>query len=476
MTERRFDRTARRLLAFALGVATVVANAQKLDPAPTLPPPDQATPSSPPPAVPPPEATVPAAPPMSAAAESIYAAARPGLLQIRTLVEAAGRQSSIGSGFLVTSDGLAVTNYHVVSQYVLEPKTYRLEFARPDGGQGKLKLLQIDVANDLAIVQLEGAKLPHLDFDAAALADAAPRGERLYAMGNPLDLGFTIVEGTYNGFVEKSYNPRVHFTGAINPGMSGGPAVTQAGKVAGINVAKRLDGELVSFLVPASKAAALLARAKTEAPLDPSHSRDEIDRQLLVWQGDFYHALGEQGFRGAALGPYEAPESAAPWFNCWARTNADQTPKPRAQLDSTSCISQSSLFIAEDIETGRADVMHAYVRSVDLNPFQFAAYVSQYYGAGSMIRTWSRKRLTQPECHEDFLERGDGATYPVLRAVWCARAYRDFAGIYDVAVTTITQDREKEALISRLSMQGVSYENALTLAQSFVGEVAWAKH
>ena len=229
MTERRFDRTARRVLAFALGIATFAAHAQKPAPVPTVPPPappEEATPTSPPPAVPPPEATVPAAPPMSAAAESIYAAARPGLLQIRTLVEAAGRQSSIGSGFLVTSDGLAVTNYHVVSQYVLEPKTYRLEFARPDGGQGKLKLLQIDVANDLAIVQLEGAKLPHLDFDAAALADAAPRGERLYAMGNPLDLGFTIVEGTYNGLVEKSYNERIHFTGALNPSMSGGPTVT----------------------------------------------------------------------------------------------------------------------------------------------------------------------------------------------------------------------------------------------------------
>jgi serine protease Do len=295
-------------------------------------------------------------------------------------------------------------------------------------------------------------------------------------MGNPLDLGFTIVEGTYNGFVEKSYNARVHFTGAINPGMSGGPAVTAAGKVAGINVAKRLDGELVSFLVPAGKAAALLARAKTEPPLDLAHVRDEIDRQLLVWQADFYHALGEQGFRGAALGPYQAPESTAPWFNCWARTNADQTPKPRAQLDSTSCSSQSSLFIAEDIETGRTELSHAYVRSVDLNPFQFAAFVSQYYGGAGMIRSWSRKRLTQPECHEDFIERGEGATAgPVLRTVWCARAYRDFAGIYDVAITTVTQDRDKEALVSRLAMQGVSYENAITLAQRFVGELAWAK-
>jgi len=426
--------------------------------------------------LPPEPPLMPPTPNVSAAAESIYAIARPGLLQIRTLVESAGRQSSIGSGFLVSSDGLAVTNYHVVSQYALEPKTYRLEFARPDGTQGALKLIAIDVANDVAIVKLDGTDLPHLEFDPAALEDKSPRGERLYAMGNPLDLGFTIVEGTYNGFVEKSYNARVHFTGAINPGMSGGPAVTAAGKVAGINVAKRLDGELVSFLVPASKVSALFERAKTEAPLDLAHVRDEIDRQLVTWQGAFYHALGEQGFKPAALGPYQAPESAAPWFNCWARTNADQTPKPRAQLDSTSCSSQSSLYIAEDIETGRAELSHAYVRSVDLNPFQFAAFVSQYYGGAGMIRSWSRKRLTQPECHEDFVTRGEGEKAgPVMRTVWCARAYRDFAGIYDVAITTVTQDRDKEALVSRLAMQGVSYENAMTLAQRFVGELAWAK-
>jgi len=473
-----FARSAGRGIALVFGAlvssATVCAQSadvQSASPAPAAQPIQAPVPPEPP--------LMPPTPNVSAAAESIYAVARPGLLQIRTLVEAAGRQSSIGSGFLVSSDGLAVTNYHVVSQYALEPKTYRLEFARPDGSQGALKLVAIDVANDVAIVKLDGADLPHLEFDKAALEDKSPRGERLYAMGNPLDLGFTIVEGTYNGFVEKSYNARVHFTGAINPGMSGGPAVTAAGKVAGINVAKRLDGELVSFLVPASKASALFERAKTEPPLDLAHVRDEIDRQLVTWQSAFYHALGEQGFKAATLGPYEAPESSAPWFNCWARTNADQTPKPRAQLDSTSCSSQSSLFIAEDIETGRAELSHAYVRSVDLNPFQFAAFVSQYYGGAGMIRSWSRKRLTQPECHEDFIERNQGEkgekAGPVMRTVWCARAYRDFAGIYDVAITTVTQDRDKEALVSRLAMQGVSYENALALRQRFVGELAWAK-
>ena len=58
-------------------------------------------------------------------------------------------QSSIGSGFLVSADGLAVTNYHVVSQYALEPATYRLEYIAPDGKRGAVKLLAFDIANAL---------------------------------------------------------------------------------------------------------------------------------------------------------------------------------------------------------------------------------------------------------------------------------------------------------------------------------------
>jgi S1-C subfamily serine protease len=412
---------------------------------------------------------------LSATAERIYASTRPSLLQVRTLVEAAGRQSSVGSGFLVSADGLAITNYHVVSQYALEPKTYRLEFARPDGTHGALSLLAIDIADDLAVVRLEGADLPHMDFDPVAVAGELPRGERIYAMGNPLDLGFTIVEGTYNGLVERSYNERVQFTGAINPGMSGGPAVTDSGKVVGINVAKRLDGELVSFLVPGNKAVALLELARKNAPLTLAQTREVIDRQMLAWQSGFYKAIEGKGFRTTTFGPYQAPESAAPWFDCWARTNVEQTPKPRAQMDSSSCNSQGSLFIAEDLQSGHVELTHTYVRSGELNAFQFAAFLSRYYGLASLAPSWSAKRMTQSECHEDFVAPSDVAGAPVLRAVWCARAYRDFAGVYDVAVTTVTQDRKNEALVSRLTMQGVSYDDALTLSKRVMGAIAWKK-
>ena len=96
----------------------------------------------------------------SSTADHVYASARPRLLQIRTLLDSAGRQTSLGSGFLISADGLAVTNYHVVSQYALEPATYRLEYAAPDGSHGAVKLRAIDVVNDLAVVRARAARRP----------------------------------------------------------------------------------------------------------------------------------------------------------------------------------------------------------------------------------------------------------------------------------------------------------------------------
>jgi serine protease Do len=406
----------------------------------------------------------------SATAERVYFAARPRLLQIRTLVEAAGRQSSIGSGFLVSADGLAMTNYHVVSQYALEPAAYRLEYAAPDGSHGLAKLLAFDVGNDLAVLQIDKNNQPYFEFDRRALDAEIAKGERLYSMGNPLDLGFTIVEGTYNGSVERSYNERIHFSGAINPGMSGGPTVAADGGIVGINVAKQFGGELVSFLVPARFAKTLLDRARNAAPLASESYRNEISRQLTSWQAGLYDTLAERGFRAAELGPYRAPESSAPWFTCWAQTNADAKPKPRAHVSETNCQMQTTVFIAGDLQTGQISISHSYVSSIDLNAFQFSAFLSQRYQPSSGPG-FARKRLTGQRCHEDFVGSLDAAGHPLLRAVWCARAYREFDGLYDVVVITVTQDRALEALMSKLDMHGVTYDNALSLGRRFLSAV-----
>lgn len=368
----------------------------------------------------------------------------------------------------MSANGLAITNYHVVSQYALEPATYRLEYTAADGERGALRLLAFDIANDVAVVQLDRLGRAFFEFDARALREMPAKGERLYSMGNPLDLGFTIIEGTYNGKVERSYNERIHFSGALNPGMSGGPTVSAASRIVGVNVAKRLGGELVSFLVPARFAAELVARAAGAAPLSPEAIRAEIGRQLTAWQAGLYKALGEQALGSSVFGPYRAPESPVAWFNCWAHTNANQVPKPRGTVNTTNCYTDTSLFVAGDLSTGQIRATHTYLKSADLNDFQFATFLSQHYQPGSY--GWSRKRHTRTRCHESFLEAA-GEDRPPMRAVWCARAYREFEGLYDVAVLAVTQDRAREALVTRLNMQGVAYDNAMQLARRFLGEV-----
>jgi serine protease Do len=414
-----------------------------------------------------------AVPDASSAAEGIYAAAPPRLLQIRTLVADAGRQTSIGSGFLVSADGLAITNYHVVAQVALEPKTYRLEYAAADGSHGDVSLLGVDLPNDLAIVRLDKHDAPFFGFDKAAMEGDVPKGERLYSMGNPLDLGFTIVEGTYNGLVGRSYNERIHFTGALNPGMSGGPTVTADGLVVGVNVATRRGGQLVSFLVPARFAAALLQRVR-EHETAPD-LRAEIARQLAAWRTGLYKSFGEEGFRSTTLGAYRAPETIAPWFNCWAQTNAGATPKPRADINSTNCASDTGLFVAADLNTGAIQITHSYVKSVDLNQFQFATVLTQLSQprlvGGGPFRKW----YTPERCREDFVRAAPAPEHPPLRVIWCAQAYREFEGLYDVALIAVTQDHGSEALVSRMSLQAVGYDDAIALGKRFLEAVQVTK-
>lgn len=416
-----------------------------------------------------PAATTP--PALSTAAERVYEMAKPRILQIRTLLQSAGRQSSLGSGFLVSADGLAITNYHVVSRFALDPKTYRLEYLAPDGGKGSLKLLAIDVPHDLAVVQIERTGLPYFEFDPRALGGNLPKGERIYAMGNPLDLGFTIIEGTYNGLVDKSYDERIHFSGAINAGMSGGPVAGNDGRIVGVNVAKSVGGEQVGFLVPARFAAALVERARKGPALVLDKAREEVGRQLDGWQAAFYEALKTQGFKTTPFGPYRGLESSAPWMTCWANTNADQLPKPRTAVNTTRCSSTTGIFVSDRILTGRVDLSYSYYKSIDLNAFQFAKELSQR-SPGPGFNSSGGKRLTEQECRDDFVSGGAGAR-PPLRATWCMRAYREFEGLYNVTLLALTQDRDREALLAQMTLQGVSHANAVALGRRFLEAIQW---
>src|SRR5471030_2124293 len=80
-------------------------------------------------------------PPPSSAAQQLYSSAKNDILQVRSLLKSGRTQSSVGSGFLIGTSNLVITNYHVVSQFALEPETYVGEWVDTSGQRGNVELL-----------------------------------------------------------------------------------------------------------------------------------------------------------------------------------------------------------------------------------------------------------------------------------------------------------------------------------------------
>ena len=147
---------------------------------------------------------------LSLSARKVYEQARSQLVQIRTVLKGRASQTSVGSGFFVTPDGHIITNFHVVSQAALKPERHDLVYVTADGREAPLSILQIDVLHDLAL--LKAGDAPARRFDALALRPATrslAQGERIYSLGNPLDVGFAVMEGNYNGLVRRSFYPQI---------------------------------------------------------------------------------------------------------------------------------------------------------------------------------------------------------------------------------------------------------------------------
>ena len=220
-------------------------------------------------------------------------------------------------------------------------------------------------------------------------------------MGNPLDLGFTIIEGTYNGLVDRTYNDRVHFSGALNPGMSGGPTVSAEGQVVGVNVATRRGGQLLSFLVPARYAAALLQRVREQK--SPPDLRAEVGRQFVAWRSALYGSFAEKGFRSDRARAVFGPRDGRALVQLLGEYQCGRHAEAARQHQFDQLQGRYRPVCRRRPEHGSDPDHHSYVKAIDLNQFQLATLLTQMSQprlvGGGPFRKW----YTPQRCHEDFV-------------------------------------------------------------------------
>jgi S1-C subfamily serine protease len=399
---------------------------------------------------------------LSGEAKTRLDAARDAVVQIRGFFEGSASSAFHGSGFAVDDGRKIVTNYHVVAQAVLYPRQYRLEYLASDGQQGLLHVLAIDIRHDLAVVMADDLELPPLKLR----SEIPAQGERAWSIGFPLDLGLTITEGVANGLVENSIEQRIHYTGAINSGMSGGPALDTRGRVYGVNVSVVTERQLVGFVVPAKHIPALLARARV--PLDPSLSarqlRQRVTAQVLVYEADVLEAQpdtpGTQSVRG-----YVLPTEISRYVEC--NTFDERSPHPRMRVETLSCSMPSRILAQPGVYVAGLSMQHRILQAAGLQPLQFERQVNRL--AESQRRSGASANVAAFACR-DALVSLDGFD---ARISTCVRQYRLFTGLYDFDVTVVSIDDAQQALVSRLAVQGVAFESGKRIMERYLGALQW---
>ena len=140
--------------------------------------------------------------------------------------------TTMGSGFIISSDGYILTNNHMVE----DAKKVKIELA--DGRKFDAKIIGTDPESDIAVVKIEAENLPYLEL---ADSEDLEVGEWVLAIGNPLGLSHTVTAGIVSAKGRSvglaDFESFIQTDAAINRGNSGGPLINLDGKVVGINTA-----------------------------------------------------------------------------------------------------------------------------------------------------------------------------------------------------------------------------------------------
>ncbi|MEY4591097.1 MAG: hypothetical protein RL497_3173 [Pseudomonadota bacterium] len=396
----------------------------------------------------------------AATADGVYSRYAPSLYQIRIMENRSGSRAALGSGFVVGDGKLVATNYHVVSHKVMEPDKYRIEIDL--GGKAQVAtIVRVDAVHDLALLALEG----NAAFgDALGIAKHPPqKGEVLYSLGNPHDIGMTVVVGNYNGLVEHSPVEQIHFSGAINSGMSGGPTVNGDGQVIGVNVATA--GNQIGFLVPGHYLQTLIEKA--QKPLDKPLLTDMAE-QIQTHTTTLLDQLLAQEWKPEPMGKVNIFAKAVPWVECWG--NSDEKKEQGSLEVSRGCNSNNQLFLSDKFSTGFIEYEFFYFAAPgwpSSSVYRYMARNTSNAAPGNQVAKVHAGNFT---CSDNWYRTPQGGS---KRISYCTRPYKQLPGLFDVFYIGVTSDRSHEVAMDHYTLAGVTQEASLRFLARFKEQMQW---
>lgn len=393
---------------------------------------------------------------------SIYQEAEKSVYQVQVINQQTNKKTAIGSGFVASEPNILVTNYHVVSTYVNDPENFELHYLSTDDKQGKLTLLTVDVAHDLAVLRTAEPLGTPLN-----IAGIPAKGARLYSLGNPLDLGFSIIEGTNNGTMKNSDDNNILFSGSLNPGMSGGPTLNEAGEVIGINVAT--SGNEISFLIPAEYLTVMLERIKKAGFQPDEDISAHISGQLQDHADRYIKLLQKAKWTTLPIGKLVVPGDIEGYTRCWDNSSKPD-PDELVKVNYTRCSNDNSIYLDDNLEVGSIAYEYIWLDGSDMLPPHFyRAYQTQ--NSSVLDSDAGKNDVTNFACHTAFTE----VAGQEFKMTVCRRDYLNYTGLSDLMVTGAMVGHKQHGMLFNMDMQGVDFDNGLQLIKRILGGFKWQK-
>ncbi len=382
------------------------------------------------------------------------------LYQVLVINQSTGEKSSIGSGFVIGDKKLLATNYHVVSSFVHKPDTYTLEYLATDGSRGPLTIMDLDVPHDLAVLRADS------DLGTPLRTGPVPeKGAPLFAMGNPHDLGMSLTDGTNNGVMPQSDDGRIHFSGSLNPGMSGGPTLDVHGRVIGINVATA--GNNISFVIPSHYLDQILEQIGKRNREPVTDLLPYIGNQLKQQQTAYLKRLMEAQWPKTAFGKFQVPGELSNTIRCW---DGSQPPKPNEKYRRlyTRCDNQNDIFLYDHLDVGQVRYEYEWLESEKLSATTFYnLYQSEF--SPQFHSKADKEDVTNFHCETRFVTIGEKPWKVNL----CRRDYIRYPELSDLILNAAMTGEPKQGMIFNLYLTGTHYESALELIRNFLEGLVW---
>ena len=380
---------------------------------------------------------------------------RPSLIDINLNLSRVDSLSARGSGFLAGRQDWIITNFHVVDRKLHRYADHRLLVLGSKGQRFNARIIAVDVAADLAILQsdhpLPGAVLkPYIE--------PLTKGEKLYAYGKSKGNDFKVSAGSFKKNIADGSVTELIFTGKLEAGMSGGPVLDEQGRLVGVNQSITLDFPYESRLVNAVDVQKILIKAAQS----PYGNSDTAIADMIQQYRDM------TAFEVDAI---TKPNKPKDWLGPFGVLTTDNIcdhqlfslADERFEIYRLKCETSNDDASVGEMNLGAIELRHYWMISRGGSAWRAAA-------ASKYMMEYLRK-VPEPESREQGawtcqFKRHTNTQNLKVDVQTCSRPYLRLPGLFDYRLRAALEVTDHESMVSALEADGIDPKNLerLTLA------------